>query len=54
MEDFGGIRACGGFVTLNEHSIMAQIVSESLKAENLRPLRMKMALSAHCCQLLQA
>ena len=43
MEDFGGKRACGGFVTLNEHSIITQNVSASLKTENLRPQWMKMA-----------
>ena len=54
MEDFGGKRACGGFVTFNEHSIMTQRVLASLKADNLLPQWMKMALSAHCCRLSQA
>ena len=43
MGDFGGKRACGGFVTLNEHSNTVQSVSASLKAKNLRPQWMKLA-----------
>ena len=43
MGDFGGERSCRGYVTLNEHSVMAQNVSALLKAENLRSQWMKMA-----------
>ena len=43
MGDFGGVRACGGFVTLNEHSIITQNVSASPKAKNLWPQWMKLA-----------
>ena len=39
------------YLTLNEHSIIAQNVSASFKAENLWPQWMK---SAHCCRLSQA
>ena len=45
MGDFGGKRACGDFVTLSEHSNMAQNVSASLKAKTLRLQWMKLALS---------